>query len=162
VAAVEVPLQTPADRADLLAMLRRLAGENGCHLDDVTAKWVEMRRDAPPDEPAFAKSVLTKTIYAGVWRGSDDTDEEISVDDGGHQGRAWVTFSQGEKPALATKLRTQVLGEIKRRWPDVREVPVMPNGAIPLADDLLWTGMSYIVKPERAAAYGPATEAAKD
>ena len=121
-----------------------------------------MRRDAPSNEPAFAKSVLTKTIYASVWRGSDDTDEQILVDDGGHQGRAWLTFGQGEKPALASKLRTQVLGEIKRRWPDVREVPVMPNGRLPLADDLLWTGTSYVVKPERAAAYSHSTDAAKN
>jgi hypothetical protein len=163
VAAIEVPLQTAADRADLLAILQHLARENGCHLDDSTAKWIEMRRNAPPEEPAFARRVLTKTIYAAVWRGSDDRDLEILIDDGGHQGRAWLTFSQGKRPELATKLRTRVLGEIKRRWPEARDVPVMPNGALPRAEDLLWTGGTYVVKPDRAAAYGQsANEATQD
>jgi hypothetical protein len=153
VAAVEVPLRTPADHADLLAMLRRNAREDGLHVDDGTEQWIQFRRDAPSDEPPDVLNLLTKTISAGVFRGADDNDMEVDVDDGGHQGRAWLTFFGGEHPELATKFRVGLVAEIKHRWPDARDVPVMPTGALPFADDLVWTGASYQVKPERLADY---------
>ena len=153
IAAIEVPLRTPADHADLLAILRHCAAEDGLHVDDGTEQWIQFRRTAPPDEPPSARSVLTKTIYASVYRGADDTDLEIVVDDGGHQGRAWLSFLRGTHPELATRDRIQVLDEIMRRWPDARDVPVMPNGSLPLTDDLVWTGTSYAVKPARLAGY---------
>jgi hypothetical protein len=153
VAAVEVPLRTAADHADLMLMLRRNAREGGLHVDDGTDEWIKFRLGAPSNEPPAARNVLTKTIYVGVYRGNDDRDMEMDVDDGGHQGRAWLTFFRGKHPQLATKVRVQLLAEIQRRWPDARNVPVMPNGALPLADDLVWTGTSYVVKPERLADY---------
>jgi hypothetical protein len=153
VASVEVPLLTPVDHAELLAMLRRNARANGLHVDDGTEEWIQFRRGAPPDEPPFARNVLTKTIYVGVYRGTDDNNMEMDVDDGGHQGLAWLTFFRGERPELATKTRVQLLAEIKHRWPDARDVPVMPNGSLPLAEDLIWTGTSYALKPERSAYY---------
>jgi hypothetical protein len=153
IASVEVPLRTPADHADLLALLRRNALAGGLHVDDGTERWIQFRRGAPSDEPPDARNVLTKTIYVGVYRGTNDSDMEMEVDDGGHQGRAWLTFFRGKRPELATKTRVQLLAEIKHRWPDARDVPVMPNGGLPLADDLVWTGTSYAVKPERLAAY---------
>ncbi len=131
---VEVPLRTPTDHADLLAMLRRNAREGGLHVDDGTQQWIEFRRGAPSDEPPDDRNMLTKTIYVGVYRGGDDGDMEIDVDDGGHQGRAWLTFFRGKHPELATQIRVRLLAEIKRRWPDARKVPLMPNGALPLAD----------------------------
>ena len=153
VAAVEVPLRTAVDHADLLAILRRNAREGGLHVDDGTDEWIQFRRGAPSDDPPGARNVLTKTIYVGVYRGADDGDMEMDVDDGGHQGRAWLTFFRGKRPELASRVRARILAEIRRRWPDARNVPVMPNGALPLADDLVWTGTSYAVNPERLADY---------
>ncbi len=124
VATVEVPLLTPSDHADLLAMLRRVARQEGLHVDDGTEQWLQFRRGAPSNEPPFARNVLTKTIYVGVYRGANDNDMEMDVDDGGHQGRAWLTFFRGKRPELATKVRVQLVAEIKRRWPDARDVPV--------------------------------------
>lgn len=146
IAAVEVPLRTPTDHADLLAILRRRAAENGMHVDDGTEQWIKFRRGAHPDETPWARSVLTKTIYAEVYRGADDGNPEIGVDDGGHQGRAWLTFSRGMRPDLANKTRVQLMSDLKRRWPDARDVPILPGGALPLAEDLSWTGTSYSVK----------------
>jgi hypothetical protein len=153
VAAVEVPLRTAAEHADLLTMLRRNAREGGLHVDDGTDEWIKFRRGASSDEPPDARNVLTKTIYVGVYRGADDGDMEVGLDDGGHQGRAWLTFFKGKNPELATKVRVRLLAEIRRRWPDTRDVPVMPNGALPLAEDLVWTGASSAVKPERLTGY---------
>jgi hypothetical protein len=156
VAAVEVPLRNATDRADLLAMLQRHAREEGLHVDDRSQEWMESRRQADPGEPRLANDVLAKTIYVGVWRGEEDKDMEVLVDDGGRQGRPWLMFSRGDQPELATRSRRRLQAKIKARWPDARDVPVMPSGALPLADDLVWTGESYVVKPERAAAYaGP-------
>jgi hypothetical protein len=136
-----------------LAILRRVAGEEGLHVDDGTEQWLQFRRGAPANEPPFARDVLTKTIYVGVYRGTNDDDMEMDVDDGGHQGRAWLTFFRGKQPELTAKVRVQVMSEIKRRWPDARDVPVMASGALPLADDLVWNGTTYVVKPNRLAGY---------
>ncbi|HEY8616712.1 hypothetical protein [Phenylobacterium sp.] len=155
VAAVEVPLRTPADRADLLAMLRRHADAGGLHVDDVTQSWHTFRKSAPPDEPPAATDVLTKTIYVHLYRGPDDEGPEVVVDDGGHQGRPWLRFLRGKQPELALRVRTRLLSDIKRRWPDAREVPVTGTGGVPLEQDLVWTGTTYALKPERLAAYAP-------
>ncbi|TAL29889.1 MAG: hypothetical protein EPN98_19030 [Phenylobacterium sp.] len=150
IAAIEVSLRTPADRADLLAMLHRHARAGGLHVDDVSERW---RRLDTSDHPPAARDVLTKTIYVGLWRGVEDDDMEVMVDDGGHQGRPWLTFRRGKHPELASRVRVGLLADIKRRWPDARDVPVMPNGALPLANDLVWTGGGYAVKAERVAGY---------
>jgi hypothetical protein len=99
------------------------------------------------------RKATLSTSDMGRYRGVDDGDMEMDVDDGGHQGRAWLTFFRSKHPELAAKVRVRLLAEIRRRWPDARDVPVMPNGALPLADDLFWTGTSYAVKPERLADY---------
>ena len=122
-------------------------------MDDGTEQWIQFRRLPPANEPPFVRNELTKTIYVEVWRGGDDTDSEMFVDDGGHQGRAWLTFLRGKHPELATKARVRLIAEIRHRWPDTRDVPVMPNGSLPLADDLVWMGTSYVVKPERLTDY---------
>jgi hypothetical protein len=158
VAALEVPLRTSEDHADLLAMLQRVARQQGLHVDDGTMQWIRFRRSASSNEPDFANDILTKTIYAAVYRGSDDSDMEIFVDDGGRLGRAWLTFIRGERPDLAAGTRAQLIAEIKRRWPDARSIPVMPSGALSLATDLTWTGASYVVKPDRLASYEGPTE----
>lgn len=151
IAAVEVPLLTPTDRADFLAMLHRHAKAGGLHVDDVSEQWrlLGERSGDPPE----ARSQLAKTIYVGLWRGERDDDPEVLVDDGGHQGRAWATFLRGKHPELATKVRTGLMAEITERWPSARPIPVMPNGALPLHSDVVWTGTAYVVKPDRIAAY---------
>jgi hypothetical protein len=145
-AAIEVSLEkTSADRADLMAMLRRHAAADGLHVDDVSAE---------------AQSPLGRTIYVGVWRGADDNDMEISVDDAGHAGRAWVVFSTGAQPERAARLRRLVSADILRRWPQARRVPVTPSGGLPLADDLRATNGAYEIEPAAAARYAEDAEKA--
>lgn len=95
------------------------AGLENVHVNDGTEEWIKFRKGAASsDESSFARSVLDKTIYVGVWC---DQDAEILVDDGGHQGRPWLIFARGEDPDLATKMRTRLLSEIRARWPEARD-----------------------------------------
>jgi hypothetical protein len=136
--AIEVNLATPTDRADLLAMLRRHAAADGLHVDDVSAT---------------SPSPLGRTIYVGAWRGAGDDDMEISIDDAGHAGRAWVIFSRGEQPERAARLRRIVAADIMRRWPEARRIPVTPWGGLPLAEDLRATDQGYEIDPAVAPRY---------
>lgn len=148
VAAVEIPLRTPADRSDLLAMLRRHASASGLHVDDGSQAWRELQRNAP-DLPAFAR----RTLSVGVWRGEGDDDLEVSADDTGHEGRAWVIFSRGKQPELATRTRQGLLGAIARRWPGARRLPVLPSGGLPLAGDLRLGPGGYRIARAAASSY---------
>jgi hypothetical protein len=152
ITSIEVPLQTATDRADLLTMLSGQARSGALHLDDASATWAQMTRETP-GPPPNATSPVRKTIYVGLWRGSRDDDPEVLVDDGGHPGRAWVTFLRGKHPMLAEHVRLALLAQIEARWPDARPIPVMPNGSLPLAQDLEWTGTAYVVTPDRVGAY---------
>jgi len=153
VAAVEIPLRTPADRSDLLAMLRRHAAAGGLHVDDVSAAWQDHQRHAP-ELPDFARG----TLYVGVWRGEEDDELEVSVDDSGHPGRAWVIFSRGKQPDLAARMREGLLSAIGRRWPGARRLPVLPSGGLPFADDLRLAPGGYRIARSAAARYQlPAT-----
>jgi hypothetical protein len=136
--AIEVNVGTPADRADLLALLRRHAAADGLHVDDVSGT---------------AQAPLGRTIYVGVWRGAEDDDMEMSVDDTGHAGRAWVIFSRGAQPERAARLRRIVAADIMRRWPEARHIPVTPWGGLPSAADLRPTSQGYEIDPAVAPRY---------
>jgi hypothetical protein len=138
VAAVEISLQTAADRNDLVAMLRRHAAANGLHVDDVSREAERTASALPPS--------ARKTIYVGAWRGLQDDDLEVSIDDTGHPGRAWIAFSRGAQPILATRMRESLLAEITRRWPDARRIPIPPSGGLPSPDDLRLTPQGYILQ----------------
>lgn len=154
VASVEIPLATPADRADLLAILNRRASADGLRVSDQTEASIEMYKRAPRQGGAFVESVLDRTIDISVWRGRD---LEILMEDGGHKGRPWMTFSRGKDTDLATRTRVQLISDVKARWPQARDVPVTPSGGLPFARDLDWTGTAYVVKPDRRNAYGMAS-----
>jgi hypothetical protein len=139
VAAIEVVLATPSDRTDLVAMMRRHASARGLHIDDDSQRWREFEAHMPNPPPV----ALRKTIYVGVWRGVKDDDPEVFIDDGGHQGRAWITFLQGKHPQLAGQVRRELLQDINRRWPEARPLPVLPSGGLSLARDLRLTADGY-------------------
>jgi hypothetical protein len=154
VAAVEVKLQSDADRRDLVAILRKQAAvDGGLHVDDVSEEWREMEamdETSPPGERG--------TLYVGVWRGADDEEMEAEADDHGHRGRAWITFHNGPEPRRSAKYRRAVLADVRSRWPDSRILPILPSGGLPLARDLRPTAAGYGIAAESAAAYElPAT-----
>lgn len=150
VAVIEVPIRTPADHNDLIAIMRRMAAANGMHVDDNSQKWVELQRSLPPKQPVDTRA----TIYVGIWRGSTDEDFEASVSDIMHLGRAWVSFIQGGRGDLPAQNREQVLTEIRHRWPEARSVPVLPSGGEPLAEDLRVTPQGYKIVASAGPRYG--------
>ena len=131
-------LQTATDRSALLAVLSSCAHSGALHVDDVSAAWAQMACESPGPPPGTT-SPVRRTIYAGLWRGHQDDDPEVLVDDGGHPGRAWVTFLRGKSPTSAEHVRLALLAQIKARWPDAQLIPIMPNGGLlPGAAGLEW------------------------
>jgi hypothetical protein len=147
-AAVEISLRTTADDADLVAMLRQQAPLQGFHVDDVSAKWRDFEQHVKDFPPA-----IQKTIYVGVWRGKDDDDLIVSVDDGGHPRKAWITFYRGPEPKFAEQFWDTLTGEIRRRWPDVHSIPILPSGGLPLSNDLILTPQGYKIVRSAAERY---------
>ena len=146
VAAYEVTLPTASDKRRFLALLTQKAEAAGFHVDAAT-----------DDQLKATSEVSPQTFNATVWRGSDDEEPIASaMDFQDHLGRVWISFSLGEDPARSRQFREELIPAIKDTWPDMASLPIMPNGAIPLADDLVRAPRGYIVKPTAAAKYeGP-------
>ena len=143
VAAYEVPLPTPSDKRRFLALLTQKAEAAGFHVDAAT------------DEELNATSeVAPQTFNATVWRGKDDEERIASaMDFPDGLGRVWISFSLGEDPVRSRQFRQALVPAIKGAWPDTASLPIMPNGAIPLHEDLVRTPQGYIVNPSAAAKY---------
>ena len=138
VAAIEVPLRSGADRADLLAMLRRSAAAAGLHVDDDSAQWREFDREANMMAP---RDRLTFDV--GVWRGANDDEPEIIADDRFHPGSVWISFLRGSLPDRSIRFRELLIAEMRAHWPDARAIPVTPDGGLPLVEDLVLTDRGY-------------------
>jgi hypothetical protein len=143
VAAYEISLPNQTERDEFLSVLRVAARAEGLHVDA-----------SDTDELKRLSEVSPITIHAAVWRGANDEEALASVEDhADHLGRAWIAFSQGEDPTLATRFRQRAMNKIFERWPATRSLPVMPTGVIPLSRDLRLTPDGYRVAPDAAAGY---------
>ena len=143
VAAYEVPLPTASDRQSFLTLLTSEAEEAGFHVDAATA-----------DELKATSEVSPQTFNATVWRGKDDDEPIASAKDFQDRlGRVWISFSFGQDPARSVRFRKSLMPAIMDRWPETVSLPIMPNGAIPLTQDLVRTPSGYIVSPSAAAKY---------
>jgi hypothetical protein len=146
VAAFEIPLPTESERAEFLALVSEVAEAEGLHVDAATPDELRQTANAIPE--------AEMTIHAAVWRGTEDNDSEAAImDQADHLGGVWIMFSKGEAPALARRFRDRAMNKITQRWPTTLSLPIMPNGAIPLSDDLVRTPTGYEVKPSAAAKY---------
>ncbi len=87
-------------------------------------EWREFARQAK-DLPTEAR----KTIYAGVWDGENDDDPIAVIDDGGHNGRAWIVVYPGKRPAAAKRFWRDVNVSVGRRWPSTTAIPILPSGS---------------------------------
>ena len=143
VAAYEVPLPTPADKQRFLRLLTEQAEASGYHVDAATE-----------DQLKAVSKVSPQTFSAAVWRGKDD-DEPIAsaMDFEGRLGRVWLSFSLGEDPQRSARFREKLVPEIRKFWPETASLPIMPNGGIPLTEDLVRTPSGYAVKQSAAAKY---------
>lgn len=142
VAAFEVPLPTASERDAFLDILRETAAAEGLHFGAWTAADLEQVREISP-----------MTINADVWRRDEDDLEAGVLDLPGSNGRARLTYARGEDEALARRFRERSLRAILERWPATRRLPILPDGGIPLPEDLRWTKDGYRVEPSAAASY---------
>ena len=94
------------------------------------------------------------TFSAAVWRGEND-DEPIAsaMDFYDRIGRVWLTFSLGQNPERSKDFRESLVAQLQFQWPETRELPIMPSGAIPVTQDLIRKDDHYIVNPSAAAKY---------
>lgn len=143
VAAYEVPLPTAADKARFVELLAKEAEAHGFHVDAAT-----------PHELTVQSAVSPITFNASVWRGEDDEEFIASAMDFKDRiGRVWIAFPLGQGPQRSARFRETLLPKIKRVWPDTASLPIMPNGSIPLTEDLVRTPSGYAVEPSAAAKY---------
>ena len=99
------------------------------------------------------------TFNAAVWRGKNGEEPIASaMDFGDRLGRVWMTLTLGEDPASACQFREALVPAIRDKWPETASLPIMPNGGIPLTEDLMRTSDGYIVKPTAAAKYANAEQ----
>ncbi len=149
VAAIELRMDGPAEEAALLAILKQHAhAASGLHVDDASAKGraVETEIGILPPEDRL-------TVSFAVWRGENDEEPEVLADDRYHPGRIWVTFMRGSNAARSTHFRDPLVAALRARWPDARTLPILPSGAVPLAEDLVATDGRYLVRRSAAARY---------
>ena len=94
------------------------------------------------------------TFNASVWSGKEDEESiAAAMDFKDHLGRVWLTFPLGKRPAQTARFRDDLMPLIRKVWPNTKSLPIMPSGAIPLAEDLVTTPTGYVVKPSAAAKY---------
>lgn len=146
VAAFEVQLSSEADRNQFIALLRATAAPEGMHVDAESSEDLKAEAKVSPN--------FEMTMKAAVWRGSNDDEAVASaMDQFDHLGRVWITFSRGKDPTLTSKFRENAVRKIMLRWPGTLSLPIMPTGAIPLAQDLIRTPSGYVVNPSEAHKY---------
>ena len=88
------------------------------------------------------------------WRGKEDEEAVASaMDFKDNIDRVWLTFSVGQEPTRVLKFREDLMPLIEKKWPTTLSLPIMPNGAIPLEDDLVLTPTGYIVRSSSTAKY---------
>lgn len=146
VAAFEVPLPSPGERAEFLAIVRRAAQVEGLHVDADSDEDLANRADAIPE--------ARMSIHAAVWRGKDD-DESLAtiMDQADHLGQVWIMFSKGEDQQLAERFRHRAMLAIKARWPSTLSLPIIDRTTIPLRQDLIRTPTGYRLNPAAQSRY---------
>ena len=75
VATIEVTIRTPADRADLLRILRKDAAAIGADMVDHSAGWQQFESQAQHDGmKPDPDGVVNQTFYAGLFGDHSDND----------------------------------------------------------------------------------------
>ena len=143
VAAYEVPLPTPIDKIRFIQILTEEAERQGFHVDAATADELEVQSE-----------ISAITFNATVWRGEDDEEPMVSALDFKNRiGRVWLSFPLGQDPDRSFRFRQRLISKVEQAWPKTSRLPVMPNGSLPLTEDLVRTSDGYRVKPSAAGKY---------
>jgi hypothetical protein len=142
VAAYEVVLPTDNDKARFLALLDEVGEVQGYHVDSATS-----------DELKAQSDISLISFNASVWRGEDEEMMAGAMDLHDRIGRVWLSFPRGDDPERSRRFREAVMLRVKSEWPETASLPIMPNGAIPLSEDLVRTPSGYQVKASAASRY---------
>jgi len=134
VAAYEVSLPAASDKSRFLSILQMEAQAHGYHVDA-----------ASTDELKQLSTVSPISFNASVWRGNDEEIMASAMDFTDHLGRVWISFPVGEDQQRSAHFRADLVKKIREDWPDSASLPIMPSGAIPLANDLIRTSTGYVV-----------------
>lgn len=141
--AVEVPLD-PKASGQLARVLEQAAKQEGFFFRDSSAY---MRATT---EGQF-------TVHMTMFRPLEGEKEwpEVQIQaEGDHS--PWVLFlpPAEERYAAATaRTRQRILAALRERWPNLRKIPILPSGGVPLADDVVLTSRGYKVVANRASDY---------
>jgi len=145
VAAFEVPLTSADDRVDFLTILTAEAKAEGLDFNVETEEEMERWAEMSPE--------LRRSIHATVYRGGDSRQTEAYVSDRSHLGHPWISFTQGEDPALALRFRKRLMSRTVERWPETLSVPIAQTGSLPNKADLVRGDHGYEINPARMAGY---------
>lgn len=145
VAAFEVPLTTAVDRADFLTILSAEAAVEGLDVNVETAQEMERWAEMSPE--------LRKSIHAIVYRSGDFGQTEARVSDQFHFSHVWISFNEGEDPALARRFRERLMSRTTERWSETLSVPVTQTGSLPHKADLVRGDHGYGIAPAIMAQY---------
>jgi hypothetical protein len=135
---IEAP--TEKDRSDLIEILRRVARAQGHHVDSATDQELA--------------EVYHLTINACAWKGKEDHETlACAMDFEERPGLIYLTFDKGSAPGLNTRFRDAVVDELTERFGALPKIPQMPNGALPLARELVLDGKNYTVSQDNLRRY---------
>lgn len=154
VAVIEIVLDDPRDRPDLLAILRRHAPASGLHVDASDSRALAAEQEAGVIPPAYRA-----TFDAGVWYGAEDEEAVAFADDRVHRGRARVRFLRGVRPDRFRAYRDATLADLRRRWPHASVVPPPPSGDVSLTQDLAGARNGNAVQASAGERHGPGPSA---
>lgn len=142
VAAYEINLPTDADKVRFLKVLQKVAEDDGYHVDAASASELAAMSDVSPI-----------TLNASVWRGDDEESMASAMDFRDRIGRIWLSFPKGEDPDRSTRFREKLVTQVREAWPDATPLPIMPNGGLPLTEDLVRTPTGYEVRESERSKY---------
>ena len=144
VTAFAVPLTTPAEHDLLIDMMRRAAVPEGFVVESYSHD--DLRRVSPPG--------TALRMEVTVWSNARDTEPVAGASEmSPNVEPAIADFARGSDPRRVIRFRDRLVSTVKRHWPNIQALPVLPNGTIPLMRDLKQTGAGYRIKPEAAASY---------
>ena len=148
VAVVEVPVRSDAERQELVRLLKRHAAEDGeLHVDDMSQ--ASLKEDA---EFNIIPAEMRATMNVSVWRGQDDDEFIADIRESSFRRGPWLSFAEG-KPRRFVAFRSKVLRAIKQRWPNTRDIPILPSGGVPHPRDLTLTPVGYRINRAAAGSY---------
>ena len=147
-AAYGIVASSQRERDQLLRVFERVAETEGHHMDAATGQELASQAD-----------VYEQSIKACIWVGEDDEEMLACAQDFEERlGLVFVTFYRGTDPQRNQAFRRRLLHELQTEFGQLPTIPQMPNGALPLAEDLILEDGNYAVSEENSQKYEARSE----